>query len=712
MPENWGALSPGPSPDFPDPVYGEAIAEEGGQSVYGDDDEEESRLVRSASIGKRSKPTLVSATSSSRGPDAAERAQRPGPQPIQEEGPFKSGTGYVENSSSSSTIPAAARPIIGSALPGNGVANGNPPAGAGDSSSASQQAATPLDPQAASRPYNRLSAIRRPPRLDIDAVRKAESRGSLTSLPDLIRRATRLAASLEKGRRPASRFDDFDGSPSGNGFGIDGEKRRSGLSDMLAAFPPPAQPALAPANRRSIRNSIREQVQSWPLPININRTLDGSREAVPNGDSPAGGKRGRRCCGLPLWGFITIIIVVLILIAAAVVIPVEFLVLRRQNAEREAQLSIDECRQQLVCANGGVNVLEQGACACICRNGFTGVDCTVVDDRSCTAVVLTGADQMDNVTVGNAIPRLLQQAHANFSIPLSGTEILAKMNAGNLSCSAENALVTFNGRAIRQEADFGSQATDQDATSDAVVIDGVLYTTITVVVAPLTTFTVSDTAATSSPSSPSSPPPPPSSSSSGGEGGSDGDAQSGGEEGTTTSFRTSATSGSSLATTVFPSRPPPSSGTGTATTIAPPTATSTVMTTMTSSTPAPAPSAGGSSFVVTEDVLDFARVAVLFVLQQVTLTDAEAAQVSLQRFFASAAGGAGGQDGVGIEAARNVTVGGGRSVDLVDFVVDLGGHNGRFGGGAHSSAGEGEGEGDGLKKRSKRKKRWWLWVGG
>lgn len=40
----------------------------------------------------------------------------------------------------------------------------------------------------------------KPPRLNLDSVRDAEARGSLTSLPDLIRRATKLAAVLERGR--------------------------------------------------------------------------------------------------------------------------------------------------------------------------------------------------------------------------------------------------------------------------------------------------------------------------------------------------------------------------------------------------------------------------------------------------------------------------------------------------------------------------------
>ena len=52
-------------------------------------------------------------------------------------------------------------------------------------------------------------STRRPPRLNMDAVKDAEARGSLTSLPDLIRRATKLASNLDRGRT-ASRLGMFD----------------------------------------------------------------------------------------------------------------------------------------------------------------------------------------------------------------------------------------------------------------------------------------------------------------------------------------------------------------------------------------------------------------------------------------------------------------------------------------------------------------------
>ena len=51
--------------------------------------------------------------------------------------------------------------------------------------------------------------IRRPPRLNLESVRETNTRGSLTSLPDLIRRATRLASNLDRGRT-ASRMGMWD----------------------------------------------------------------------------------------------------------------------------------------------------------------------------------------------------------------------------------------------------------------------------------------------------------------------------------------------------------------------------------------------------------------------------------------------------------------------------------------------------------------------
>ncbi|KAK0718841.1 hypothetical protein B0T21DRAFT_295549 [Apiosordaria backusii] len=624
MPESWGTPSPGQSPQYPEAFYDDTILEEAGS--FGD--EEESRLVRNASVGKKAKPTLVGATTA-RGLKEEDQNRRPAPTPLQA-GPFGEGTGYVDYSSSSSTIPASARLPIGPAVTRNPMINALSSSSADDPSIASLQReeTTPSSEETLeARQYSRLSAIRRPPRLDMDAVRKAEARGSLTSLPELIRRATKLAASLERGKRPASRFDDLDYSES-EGYGVRAEKHHSGLSDMLAAFPPPAQPG-ASSSRRSIRNSIRDHVQSWPLPMNM-RSNNTSREvnAADSDPDKSDKKQSRRCCGLPLWGFIVVLVVILVIIAAAVIIPIEFFVIRRQNNGNNAQASLQQCQQQLICANGGTNFVNEGVCSCICTGGFTGFDCTTAPSPGCTTFSLSGggSGNMSNVTVGDAIPRLIQQAQANFSIPLNGEQVIAKLNAGNMSCTATNALVTFDGSAVRQGA---ALAQVNDVNANAVVINGVYWTTITIMAGQFTTITIDA----------GNPLPTPTNA-----------------QGTT--IRTVITGTGTLGFGATISIRPTSTTT--------PTVTRTVTTTIPLSsgqTTVPTPTPG---FKVTEEVLDFARVAVLYILQEDTLRGAEQAQIQLQNLFSRV------QPVVGVEEARNVTVGEGRSVDLVDFRVDVG----------------------------------------
>ncbi|KAL1875130.1 hypothetical protein VTK73DRAFT_10267 [Phialemonium thermophilum] len=637
MPESWGSPSPGPSPNYPEILFEEAMAEEIGANPY-DDDEEESRLVRSASIGKRGKPTLIT-TANSRNADLGESSQRPGPTPLQD--PFKDGTGYVEASSESSgTIPRVKAPVPTAVTTDVAQSAAGAPA----------PSQTPLG-----RPFSRLSAIWRPPRLETEPTARAESRGSMTSLPDLIRRATRLAASLERGRRPASRFEDLDDSSEPDIFGryggdkelsVDGEKHQSGLSDMLAAFPPPAQAN----NRRSFRESLRQQVPSWPLPLNTNR---GGRDNSPPEDAAtsanSGSKKTRRYCGLPLWGFIVFVIVGLIVVAAAIVIPLEFFVIRKRAAPPpSAQPELQQCQSQLSCQNGGTNVVNRGLCSCICTNGFTGLTCTVAGATGCATTSVAGDANVNNVTLGDAIPRLIQQAESNFSVPLSPTTILAKLNAGNLSCAAENALVTFDGQATRQ-GDTSDEAIDPAALDSAFAVnavDGMEYDIVVVSGSGETTVTVLPEAPTVTTTRPL------------------GDSPSvspiyrnGAIVGFSTIVPAPTTFSTIFATTIsFPARPKSTA-----------TRTTTITTTIT-----PPPSAP-TSFAVTQETLDFARVAVLFILQEETLDNAETAQTTLQKFFtaASASRMIGGGDAAG-EQARNISLGNGNSVNLVDFVVDTG----------------------------------------
>jgi hypothetical protein len=310
---------------------------------------------------------------------------------------------------------------------------------------------------------------------------------------------------------------------------------------------------------------------------------------------------------------------------AAIVIPLEFFVFHKQNTSSQSpQPALSQCQNQVTCENGGTNVVNDGICSCICTNGFTGSDCTVSGASGCTTTSFTGTDNLDNVTLGDALPRLVQQAQSNFSIPLSATNIISKLNSGNLSCIAQDALVTFDGENSR-EGDASAEVTDPAVNANGInafvptVADGVLITTITIMAGQGTTFTL---------------------------------------------FTDQTT-----APTTAPASVTNNAGTTAPVVILTPTSTTTVTTTITPGSAA-SPSA---TFTVTEEVLDFARVAVLFILQQDDLNSAEAAQGTLQSFFTSASEGSQRKGaGVSIDSARNVTVGGSNSVDLVSFRIDNG----------------------------------------
>ncbi|KAI4703203.1 hypothetical protein J4E81_002080 [Alternaria sp. BMP 2799] len=333
--------------------------------------------------------------------------------------------------------------------------------------------ASPLQQELRHPGMSERAGMRRPARLDMDAVRDAEARGSLTSLPDLIRRATRLAANLDRGRTASRLGLDFweTGAPDRN------QVRQSGLSEMLAAFPPPGQET---PNRsgRGTPNFRNGSMTKWPSGGN------GRNGATDSGFSNEKQKPRRRCCGMPLWTFITLLIVLLFVIAAAVVIPVFLVVLPNQNkgantsAAQETQGSNnggnnggnnnmnnpnapaaplptsgpgqgnDKCSGIITCQNGGVAILNgDRSCNCVCINGFTGKTCTNDDATGCTTTSIEGT--ANNATMGSGIPRLIEVTAPKFNVPLDATRVLSLFSQLSLSCAAENALITFNGLASR-----------------------------------------------------------------------------------------------------------------------------------------------------------------------------------------------------------------------------------------------------------------------
>ena len=238
---------------------GEHREGEDGRESRGADHDESTGLVRQASLGKRHKPALTTIKSNdgldrqetNRGPTgnglqarrqdgskpslvsraaiaagatggafaAGMGASRDGDQG-QKKNAFREGTALQDPSSSSDslsgTIPGAVRTELSSITPSRTNSPARPPIdprvdqilGGVERGRALQPSSGP-SPLASTTSLGSEKVIKRPPKLNLDAVREAESRGSLTSLPDLILRATKLASNLDRGKT-ASRLGMLD----------------------------------------------------------------------------------------------------------------------------------------------------------------------------------------------------------------------------------------------------------------------------------------------------------------------------------------------------------------------------------------------------------------------------------------------------------------------------------------------------------------------
>ncbi|TGO60150.1 hypothetical protein BOTNAR_0150g00010 [Botryotinia narcissicola] len=646
IPSSWGPESPGyyrsdeDDDDYEDDRRFDAVSE--GRESRGSDDNDDRGLIRSASIGKRARPSMI-VTRSSGQIDPARLAAMPmppsdnkrlGPTPLQKptlspaeaqrstqwpmpgnpNSPLAGGTGLIDPTPSSSdeSVPTVAMAVTTDPPSRDGTKSPGASAMLGAYQAASALPSDSIRTKSPfaneGGPFSRLSAIRRPPRLNIDAVREAEARGSLTSLPDLIRRATRLASMMDRGKRPGSRMglDDF---PSDREFPSEKEielspnydRRGSTLSGMLSAFPPPG--------RETPARDAPRPLSMWP-------------EYDPNDPkSVATGKKQRKCCGLPCWGFIVVLIILLIIIAAAVVVPLKFLVIDKPSTSTTATATtVQSCtaNASTACKNGGTSFVDNGICTCLCINGFTGSTCAISGSSGCTT---TSSSTAANTTIGDSIPRLISAAQTNFSIPLFENTILARFNKGNLSCASENSLVTFDGSDER----MGDASAEVTSTTDKKVKKDVQQVStdveIRAIASPDSTFISTNIISVDSSTTQATP----------------------------TSSQSQATQTVSAASTSVASPSTTSS----------PTTTGTASVTLTTSTIDPT-----AVFTITEEVLDFARVTVLFVLQQENLDNAVSAQGELQKFF--------NQQSSENLSAMNVSMGGGNTVNLVEFKVDLG----------------------------------------
>lgn len=218
MPETWGTLSlPLASPGDSAAFFDDSNSDRSRDSTLEDlENEDETKSVRNLGGGVQEGKAELDSTASTK----------------EILNPFGDGTGYVDASTGDLTAYPLTRPIS----PANRSNVNQPGTLTSDAilrayaaASMSDPAAVQADTASASRTSYRHSNLRRPPQLDMGAVRAAEERGSLTSLPDLIKRATRLASLIDKGKRPGSRLEDLSGWAShGNTGSRDGDSSLSG----------------------------------------------------------------------------------------------------------------------------------------------------------------------------------------------------------------------------------------------------------------------------------------------------------------------------------------------------------------------------------------------------------------------------------------------------------------------------------------------------
>ncbi|CAG7932835.1 unnamed protein product [Penicillium olsonii] len=394
--------------------------------------QEEPALVRSASLGKRGKPTMRTISKSN---------------PVSE-GPLPdtAGPSSRESDKKTAVVPIAMGP------PANQMLHPPSQLRKGSTSTASTDSLQGLDPEKPpfaqeDRPYSTglekeieiFGALpksaptmsdkrplgRKPAALNMHAVRDAEARGSLSSLSDLIRRATKLASNLDHGRT-ASRADLFGGGEAEFKASKGHRPRNSGsISDMLASFPPPG---LATPESRG----------SWPVFFGRSN-LRNVEPLNSSDDDPNAPRRKKMCCGMPRKLFIVMCIVIFIIVILAVLLPVFLVAVPREKAGNEIT-----CAKSNPCSNGGVSVSSGSQCSCVCSNGYTGSRCTIANDGSCTTYLIEDSSGTKNASMGTSLPTLFAVSKKTYDLTLDPVTIMGLFSMNDVSCKTENALVAFS----------------------------------------------------------------------------------------------------------------------------------------------------------------------------------------------------------------------------------------------------------------------------
>lgn len=167
-------------------------------------------LVRNASVGKRGKPTMRTFSKNNTSSEASEKPSANPKEESNQEKAAAAGThGVGVTIGPEPNAPTSTRRVSASTASNESYIDPEKPRFARlDNIAYNEALQKEIEalPKAAPTMSDMRPAARRPPRLDMNAVRDAEARGSLSSLSDLIRRATKLASNLDRGKT-ASRAD-------------------------------------------------------------------------------------------------------------------------------------------------------------------------------------------------------------------------------------------------------------------------------------------------------------------------------------------------------------------------------------------------------------------------------------------------------------------------------------------------------------------------
>ncbi|KAF2486050.1 hypothetical protein BDY17DRAFT_320880 [Neohortaea acidophila] len=283
-------------------------------------------------------------------------------------------------------------------------------------------------------------------------------RGSMTSLPDLIRRATKLARNLDRGKT-ASRLgmNFFNTSESDVNVekyraAINTRQSKASMSDML--------------NVGGQNNEMRRSLGQFSSMLRHSQLPSDSDAAEVRE------KTKRKCCGMPLWLFLLLLALLVLLIAAAVVIPVVLFVIPKQHpattaASKPTSGTLQGCSATQSCENGGVHIIARdNSCSCLCVNGYTGETCSVHEPSGCTTTAVSLSSQ---ATIGSDLPQLIASSGADFNVPLNAETLLGLFSTADLNCAQENTLVTFQQDGATRRSAFTDTGSITDFAGVAVL---------------------------------------------------------------------------------------------------------------------------------------------------------------------------------------------------------------------------------------------------